>query len=96
VAENVICELGAGKPSPAYGRVHHLDSAASMAAPGNYKMREPRGQLDDNNGWEGFRFGQQKVIDREHHLLRFEPELTGDRLHGVDGCPVDAGLAGLA
>jgi hypothetical protein len=90
-----MCELRAGQPSPAYGGVHYLDSAP-VTAPRNYEMRQSSWQPYDDNGWKRFRFRQKEVIDREHHLLGFEPELGGNRLHGVDGCPVDAGLASLA
>ena len=59
-------------------------------------MRHPRRQFNDCDCRQGLGLFEQKIIRRNHDLLRFESKLHSDLLHRVDRGSVHIGLAGFA
>ena len=91
----VIQEALLSPPMTTGSRVHHLDPGAPL--PPNYdKMGHPIGQADHGNGRQRPGFGQKHMINWNHNLLCRQAKLIGDLFQGINGGPIDIGLASFA
>jgi hypothetical protein len=83
------------RPAPSNGRIHNLHKAA-VTTPDDEEVGVAGREPDHHNRGEGSGLGDQKMIDRHHHLLSLKSKLARDLFHGVDGGSIHIRLAGLS
>jgi hypothetical protein len=82
-------------PNASSGGIHELKKA-SHAIPNDHEVGIPVGQPDDRDRRQCRGLANEKVVDRQYALRRFQSQVASQLFDRVDRCAVYVGLASVS